>query len=146
MVQNAERLKKKYLALNEADGPVFKIKNDPRYTKFGKILSHTSLDELPQLINILKGEMGFVGPRPFPLEEEEKIILGYQKIRKEVAPGLTSPWVAAGAKHSNFQKWMESDVRYSQSVSFKKDLAIIFKTLNFVGKIILVKEKKKDHE
>ncbi len=73
MVAEAETLKARYLKLNEADGPVFKIRSDPRYTSFGKILAHSGLDELPQLINIAKGEMAFVGPRPLPTYEAKKI-------------------------------------------------------------------------
>ena len=73
MVTDAEKLKEAITNLNEADGPVFKIKNDPRYTLIGKFLAHTGLDELPQLINIVKGEMSFVGPRPLPINEANKI-------------------------------------------------------------------------
>jgi lipopolysaccharide/colanic/teichoic acid biosynthesis glycosyltransferase len=79
MVKEAKNLKKKYFHLNEADGPVFKIRDDPRYTRVGKFLSHTGLDELPQLINILKGEMSLVGPRPLPVDEEKQIPKKWQK-------------------------------------------------------------------
>ncbi len=82
MVKNADKLKKKYLHLNEANGPVFKIRNDPRYAKVGKFLSHTGLDEFPQLFNILKGEMSLVGPRPLPVEEEKQIPPQWQKKRR----------------------------------------------------------------
>jgi lipopolysaccharide/colanic/teichoic acid biosynthesis glycosyltransferase len=133
MVKDAEKLKGKYRHLNEAGGPVFKIKNDPRYTRFGKILSRTGLDELPQLINILKGEMGFVGPRPLPIDEEVKINPKYRKIRRLVQPGLTSPWVTNGAQHTYFQKWMESDLKYIGNFSLKEDVIIILKTLILVA-------------
>jgi len=133
MTNDAERLKEKYHHLNEADGPVFKIKNDPRYTKIGKILSHTGLDELPQLLNIIKGEMSFVGPRPLPIDEEIKIHLKYRKIRHLIRPGLTSPWVTNGAQHTYFQKWMESDLKYIGNISLKEDVIIILKTLILVA-------------
>lgn len=109
MIENAEKLKSKYKHLNQANGPVFKIYDDPRYTKVGKIIAHLGLDELPQLINIVKGEMSFVGPRPFPIEEAKRIPKIYQK-RFDVKPGILSSWVAEGAFHNNFKKWMKLDL------------------------------------
>jgi len=133
MVEKAEQLKKTYLFLNEADGPVFKIKNDPRLTKIGKILTKTGLDELPQLVNILKGEMSLVGPRPLPVDEERKIPARYQA-RRLVKPGIFSPWTASGASHDNFYKWMESDIEYANAYSFFEDLKVVFKTLGMLLK------------
>ncbi len=143
MVKNAEKLKIKYLSLNEADGPVFKIKNDPRYTKFGKILSHSGLDELPQLLNILKGEMSLVGPRPLPVEEEALIPKKWQNKRRSVRPGLFSPWTATGARHSSFEKWMKSDIDYLNKNSFSQDFFIILKTtVNLFKKQFFLLRKK----
>ncbi|MDO8551789.1 MAG: sugar transferase [bacterium] len=129
MVPNAESLKKKYQHLNEADGPVFKIKNDPRFTKIGKILSISGLDELPQLFNTLKGEMSLVGPRPLPIAEEAKINQKYQNKRRKVKPGIVSLWTMNGASHSSFQSWVESDMDYIKRCSLKIDLSIIVGTL-----------------
>lgn len=128
MVVNAENLKKKYAHLNEAERPVFKIRNDPRYTKIGKILSHTAIDELPQLINILKGEMAIVGPRPLPLSEAKRIPNKYSR-RFLILPGMTSPWIISGAHQLTFKQWMESDVDYIKKKSSIFDIKILLKTL-----------------
>ncbi|MFZ6035446.1 MAG: sugar transferase [Patescibacteria group bacterium] len=140
MVDNAENMKKEIRALNEVDGPVFKIQNDPRYTKVGKFLSHTGLDELPQLINIMKGEMDFVGPRPLPIEEARLIPKKYQK-RSSVLPGITSPWILRGAHKLSFEKWMELDLEYIKNKSLWYDSIQLTKTffliLNYIYKIIL---------
>jgi lipopolysaccharide/colanic/teichoic acid biosynthesis glycosyltransferase len=138
MVWNAERLKKKYVELNEVDGPAFKIKNDPRFTKFGRALSSTGLDELPQLINIIKGEMAFVGSRPLPVEEALRIPKKYQK-RFAVLPGLTSPWVLKGQHNLNFIQWMELDVEYSEKRSRVYDLKVSLLTFILLLKLIFRK-------
>ncbi len=138
MVQNAERLKKRYIKLNEVDGPVFKIKDDPRFTGFGKILSYTGLDELPQLINIIKGEMAFVGPRPLPVDEAKKILQKYQK-RFNVLPGVTSPWVLKGQHNLDFKKWMKLDVEYADERSKIYDLRISLATIALITKLIFRK-------
>ena len=129
----AERLKKKYLRLNEADGPVFKIRNDPRYTKVGKILARTGLDELPQLINVIKGEMAFIGPRPLPPDEARGIPKTVSK-RFSVLPGITSSWVVRGAHNLSFSEWMKLDLEYVERKSFLKDLEIIIGTLRVILK------------
>lgn len=116
MVGNAEELQSKYAHINEADGPVFKIHSDPRYTKVGKFLSHIGLDELPQLINIIKGEMVFVGPRPLPVEEAKKLPKKYSA-RFSVLPGITSFWVIKGSHKMSFDKWMQLDIQYSTHYS-----------------------------
>ena len=138
MVQNAERLKRRYIKLNEVDGPVFKIKDDPRFTGFGKILSYTGLDELPQLINIIKGEMAFVGPRPLPVDEAKKVPQKYQK-RFNVLPGVTSPWVLKGQHNLDFKKWMELDVEYTDERSKMYDLRISLATIILIIKLIFRK-------
>jgi lipopolysaccharide/colanic/teichoic acid biosynthesis glycosyltransferase len=128
MKLGASRLQRRYMSLNEADGPVFKIYNDPRFTGIGKLLSRTGLDELPQLINILKGEMSTVGPRPLPLEEARRLSK-YQKVRELVKPGITSNWVVSGSHALSFDKWMKLDRKYVYAASFTEDLSIVWKTL-----------------
>lgn len=128
MVEDAENLKSKIKNLNEADGPVFKIFNDPRYTKIGRFLAHTGFDEIPQLINIVKGEMALVGPRPLPVDEANKVPRKYAR-RFSVLPGITSLWVVNGADHSSFKKWMEDDLEYIKNKSFLYDLKIIILTI-----------------
>jgi len=127
MVVGAEKLKKKYLHLNEADGPVFKIRNDPRYTKIGKVLTRTGLDELPQLINVVRGEMALVGPRPLPWEEAIKVPKRYQK-RFSVFPGITSSWVVKGSHELSFDEWMNLDLEYVKRRSSFFDAQIFFLT------------------
>ncbi len=136
MVPEAEKLEDKYRHLNQADGPVFKISDDPRFTKIGKIISRFGLDELPQLINIIRGEMSFVGPRPLPVEEAKKIPKKYQK-RFSVKPGIFSSWVAEGAFHNDFDRWMRLDLEDIEKKSFFYDLSIIVRSLWFVIKLLL---------
>lgn len=128
MVNNAEELKKNYLNMNEASGPTFKIRNDPRFTPFGRILAKSALDELPQLINVIKGDMVLVGPRPLPIDEAKKVPKKYQA-RFSVLPGLTSLWVIKGAHELSFEKWMELDLEYVKHKSTLGDLKIIAKTI-----------------
>ena len=139
MVKNAEKLKKKYSHLNEAKGPVFKIRNDPRYTRIGKFLSHTGLDELPQIFNILKGEMSLTGPRPLPVDEERKISKKWRQKRKQAKPGLTCSWLLKGAHRLSFKKWMKLDIEDIKKSGFLYDLNIFFKVL-FMGFKLLLKE------
>ncbi|MBU0572383.1 sugar transferase [Patescibacteria group bacterium] len=127
MVVGAEKLKEKYLHLNEADGPVFKIRNDPRYTKIGKILTRTGLDELPQLVNVVRGEMALVGPRPLPWDEAIKVPKRYQK-RFSVLPGITSSWVVKGSHKLGFDEWMNLDLEYVKKRSNFFDVQILFLT------------------
>ena len=111
MVENAEALQKDLLRLNEMDGPVFKIRNDPRLTKFGKLLYQTGLDELPQLINVIKGEMSLVGPRPLPVYEA-RLLTKEQNLRLLVKPGITSLWIVNGYHKHTFNNWMKMDKDY----------------------------------
>ncbi len=136
MVVGAEKLKKKYLHLNEAGGPVFKIRNDPRYTKIGKILTRTGLDELPQLVNVVKGEMALVGPRPLPWDEAIKVPKKYQK-RFSVLPGITSSWVVKGSHELSFDEWMRLDLRYVKNKSFWQDIGISLLTSALILKSVL---------
>ncbi len=129
MVTNAEALLEKLVEKNEADGPVFKIKEDPRITKVGKFLRKTGLDELPQLINVLKGEMSLVGPRP-PLEREVKKYKRWQLRRLSVKPGITCTWQIVPDRHNvTFDKWMELDMRYINNWTIFRDLELFFKTV-----------------
>lgn len=131
MIKEAEKMKKELLLKNEADGPVFKIKNDPRYTKFGKWLAERGLDELPQLFNILKGEMSFIGPRPLPICEALKIPKKYHQ-RFSVKPGLLSTWAISGAFHNNFDKWMKMDLKDIKNKNFFYNLSIIIKGIKLL--------------
>lgn len=118
----------KLAALNEMDGPAFKIKNDPRITKVGRFIRRTSLDELPQLINIFIGDMTIVGPRP-PLVSEVEQYTDYQRQRLLVKQGLTCYWQCSGRNNINFQEWVELDLKYIRERSFWTDIKIIFKTI-----------------
>ena len=135
MVDDAEKQKQNILNLNEVDGPVFKIYDDPRYTKIGRFLSHTGLDELPQLINIIKGEMDFVGPRPLPVAEAELVPKKYQE-RLSVLPGITSPWILQGAHILSFEEWMKSDLAYIKKKSLWYDSIQLTKTFLLISSFI----------
>jgi len=129
MIFDAEKLKKQLEAENEADGPVFKIKDDPRVTKIGKFLRKSGLDELPQLFNILKGEMSLIGPRP-PLPEEIKSYKRWQLRRLSVKPGLSCFWQIKPDRNSiKFEKWMEMDLAYIDNWSLRLDFIILLKTI-----------------
>lgn len=128
MCMEAERLHQGLLGQNELDGPAFKLKEDPRVTKVGKFLRRTSLDELPQLVNILKGEMSFVGPRPLPTYETEKCS-DYQKQRLLVKPGLTCYWQCSGRSSLSFDQWIEMDLKYIREAGVLVDFKILCKTL-----------------
>ena len=145
MVVDAEKQKQNILNLNEVDGPVFKIYDDPRYTKIGRFLSHTGLDELPQLINIIKGEMDFVGPRPLPIDEAKLIPQKYQK-RTNILPGITSPWVLQGAHKLKFKEWMESDLVYMKNKSICYDFVVLGKSFLLVLTFIYKKLFNKDEQ
>jgi lipopolysaccharide/colanic/teichoic acid biosynthesis glycosyltransferase len=121
----------KLRSFNQADGPVFKIHDDPRFTRAGRLISHTGLDELLQLVNIIKGEMAFVGPRPLPKKEADKIAKKYQR-RFMVLPGITSLWVVRGAQHQDFASWMKDDLEYINNKSLKLDLVIIIKSIKML--------------
>jgi len=128
MKVGADKTQAKLKSRNEADGPVFKIKEDPRFTPLGRMLSRTGLDELLQFINIIRGEMSFVGPRPLPVVEARQIPKKWDA-RFTVNPGITSPWVVAGSHKLTFRQWMESDVRYVKEKSITYDLKVGFRTV-----------------
>ncbi|WP_368236372.1 sugar transferase [Clostridium perfringens] len=127
MVSNAEELKAKLIAQNEMSGPMFKMKHDPRITKVGKFIRKTSIDELPQLINVLKGEMSLVGPRP-SLPNEVAKFEPWMLERLEVKPGLTCYWQVMGRNNIDFEDWMKLDIKYVQDRNFWVDIKLIFKT------------------
>ena len=128
MVTNAEQLKDSLAELNEMDGPVFKIKDDPRATRVGKILRRMSIDELPQLINVLKGDMSLVGPRPPIPSEVEKYDLSWLR-RLSMKPGMTCLWQVSGRNTISFEKWMELDKEYIDNWSLWLDLKILAQTI-----------------
>ncbi len=142
MVVDAESLKSKIRNLNEADGPVFKIRHDPRFTAVGKYISFLALDELPQLVNIIKGEMAFVGPRPLPVDEASKVPAKYSG-RFSALPGMTSPWVVQGAHRLTFSQWMESDLDYVRRRSFWYDVGVLAKTVILVAGLVVRVGKRK---
>ncbi len=130
MVPDAERLQQELEALNEAHGPVFKIKHDPRVTSIGRILRKTSLDELPQLFNVLRGDMSLVGPRPLPLRDVERFEENSLKRRFSVKPGITCLWQVSGRSATvSFEAWIEQDLAYIDHWSFTLDLKILAKTI-----------------
>ena len=127
MVANAEELKDKLSDKNEMRGPMFKMKEDPRITKFGKFIRKTSIDELPQLVNVLKGEMSLVGPRP-SLPKEVMKFENWMMDRLSVKPGLTCYWQVSGRSDIEFEEWMELDVKYVRERNTLVDISLIFRT------------------
>ena len=127
MVVNAEALQKELLDQSEQDGPAFKLTDDPRVTKVGKYLRKSCIDELPQLWNVLKGDMSLVGPRPLPLHES-LACTAWQRARLVVLPGLTCTWQAYGGRDVKFAQWMQMDLDYIKRRSFTFDLRLIFDT------------------
>jgi exopolysaccharide biosynthesis polyprenyl glycosylphosphotransferase len=133
MVTNAEELLESLLPLNETTGAMFKMKNDPRVTKIGRFIRKTSIDELPQLWNVLKGEMSLVGPRP-PLPREVAQYTEYDKQRLLVTPGCTGLWQVSGRNDLGFNEMVELDLKYIRERSILYDLKIILKTIKIMIK------------
>lgn len=135
MSPDAEKKQKIYKNKNEADGPVFKIHNDPRFTRMGKFLSHTGFDELPQLWNVLRGDMALFGPRPLPVDEA-KHLFSWQKKRQVIKPGILSPWVLDGYHRRTFDEWMRDDCQYVQKKNFCYDVGLFFRSVLFMTKLL----------
>jgi exopolysaccharide biosynthesis polyprenyl glycosylphosphotransferase len=134
MVQNADKMQAELETLNEVAGPVFKIKNDPRRTPIGGFLRRTSIDELPQLLNVLKGDMSLVGPRPLPVRDYEGFNEDWQRRRFSIRPGITCLWQVNGRSSITFEKWMQLDLQYMDEWSLWLDLKILARTLPAVLK------------
>ena len=129
MVQDAERLQASLESQNEAEGPVFKIADDPRITPLGRFLRRTSIDELPQLFNVLRGEMSLVGPRPLPLRDVDALHATGDLRRFSVRPGLTCLWQISGRSGIGFDDWIRLDLQYIDRWSLPLDLRILVRTI-----------------
>jgi exopolysaccharide biosynthesis polyprenyl glycosylphosphotransferase len=134
MLDGADHRQSMLEHLNEAEGPVFKIKNDPRVTQLGRFLRRFSIDELPQLINVFKGEMSLVGPRPLPLRDVERFDLQCHKRRFSIKPGVTCLWQVNGRSDIGFNDWVRLDLDYIDKWSLGLDLKILIKTIPAVFK------------
>ncbi|MCJ7663502.1 MAG: sugar transferase, partial [Desulfobacterales bacterium] len=128
MVQGAEAKQKELAAFNVMKGPAFKMKNDPRVTRIGRFLRKTSFDELPQLFNVLRGDMSFVGTRP-PLPQEVEHYQGWQRRRLSMKPGITGLWQVSGRNKIDFEEWMKLDLEYIDNWSLWLDFKILLKTI-----------------
>ena len=128
MVNGAEKRRQELTALSEQDGPAFKLENDPRVTRIGRILRKSSLDELPQLFNVLLGDMSLVGPRPLPCSEQAEC-QPWQRHRMNVTPGLTCIWQVKGRSRVAFDDWIRMDVDYMRRRTFWRDVQIMFATI-----------------
>jgi exopolysaccharide biosynthesis polyprenyl glycosylphosphotransferase len=134
MVDGSDQQQHMLEHLNEVKGPVFKIKNDPRMTRIGKFLRRFSIDELPQLINVLKGDMSLVGPRPLPVRDVERIDISAHKRRFSIKPGITCLWQVNGRSNIDFEHWVRLDLEYIDKWSLSLDLIILLKTIPAVFK------------
>ena len=132
MVNNAESIQASLSSMNESDGPVFKIRKDPRITSIGAFMRKTGIDELPQLFNVIKGEMSLIGPRP-SLPSEVNQYKRWQLRRLSVKPGITCTWqIIPNRNEVLFDHWMNLDIQYIENWSIKKDLMLFFKTIKTV--------------
>jgi lipopolysaccharide/colanic/teichoic acid biosynthesis glycosyltransferase len=125
---DSDRIRAELEPRNEATGPVFKIRNDPRVTSVGQFLRRSSLDEIPQIFNVLKGDMSIVGPRP-PLPSEVAKYEPWHRRRLDVKPGITCLWQVAGRSHVGFDEWMRLDIEYISRRSLRTDVSVFLKTI-----------------
>lgn len=131
MCSDAEEKLDELLKYNEVEGPMFKMKDDPRVTRIGRFIRRHSIDEFPQLLNVLKGDMSLVGPRP-PLPKEVAQYTAYDMQRLIVVPGCTGLWQVSGRNNLSFAQMVEYDIQYVENVSFVNDIKILFKTVGVV--------------
>jgi lipopolysaccharide/colanic/teichoic acid biosynthesis glycosyltransferase len=131
MYEGAERRQSELEPLNEADGPVFKIRDDPRVTRVGRLLRRWSVDELPQLVNVFKGEMSLVGPRPLPVRDFHRMEEVHKR-RLEAVPGMTGYWQISGRSNLSFEEMVRLDLYYIENWSISFDVKIILRTLGAV--------------
>ncbi|OGG29044.1 hypothetical protein A2973_04905 [Candidatus Gottesmanbacteria bacterium RIFCSPLOWO2_01_FULL_49_10] len=136
MVWGSDTLQDRYHLRNEAKGPVFKIHDDPRHTPLGRFLSHTGLDELPQIWNVLTGDMALIGPRPLPVAEAGKL-KAWQRARHRIKPGIISPWILEGYHSRTFDEWMKSDIAYGKKKSPGTDVRLLLRAVVFVARLFL---------
>jgi lipopolysaccharide/colanic/teichoic acid biosynthesis glycosyltransferase len=134
MVPDAEQRQAELAGQNEVSGPVFKIRKDPRITRVGNFLRKTSIDEVPQLLNVIKGDMSLVGPRPLPLRDYAGFSEDSHRRRLSVRPGITCSWQIEGRNSIPFDQWMRLDLQYIDKWSFWLDLRILLKTVPAVLK------------
>ena len=134
MVDGSDQQQHMLEHLNEVEGPVFKIKNDPRITRLGQFLRRFSIDELPQLINVFRGEMSFVGPRPLPVRDVARIDAQWHKRRFSIKPGITCLWQVSGRSNIGFNEWVRLDLDYIDKWSLGLDILILLRTIPAVFK------------
>jgi lipopolysaccharide/colanic/teichoic acid biosynthesis glycosyltransferase len=134
MVQDADQLQHLYEDQNEVEGPIFKIRRDPRITPIGRILRRTSIDELPQLYNVLVGDMSLVGPRPMATRDVQRFAEAALMRRFSVRPGITCLWQVSGRSNLGFDDWIALDLRYIDQWSLGLDLVILARTVPAVLK------------